>query len=98
MATERSQVSEIVADWKTGVIGLGDAVERITAALGIEEADIIEDILQAGENDPLEAIVNEIDAEYDLDYEDVRDDFDDDDPDEFDIDDEPEGVEFGGEA
>lgn len=94
MATEREQVKTIVADFKMGVFGLGDAIEKLEAVLGIDDGATIEEILTEGENDPLDQIVNEFDAEYDLDFDaDGRDDeFDDDDPDEFDVDDqEPSG-------
>jgi len=63
---ERDQTKAIIADYKMGVIGLGDATERIGAVLGVDEPDIIEDILIESGEDPIEAILDEIDAEYEL--------------------------------
>lgn len=94
--TERTQVTEVVADFKMGAAGLDNAVERLAAILGLgdTDTDVIRDILIEGENDPSDAIVNEIDAEYELDSD---LDFDDDEDADFEIDD-AEGAEFGGEA
>jgi hypothetical protein len=100
--TERGQVTEAVADFKMGVKGIDDTAERIAAILGVSDTDVIRDILTEGENDPSDQIVNEIDAEYELDLDSGDRDDDEDDEDEFDVidDDEPEaeGVEYGGEA
>jgi hypothetical protein len=89
--TERSQVTEIIADFKKGQVGLDGAVERICAALSMDEADIVRDILYESEGATLEAILNEINAEYDLDFDSGDFDASDDDEDEdFDFEVEPD--------
>ena len=93
--TERTQVTEAIADYKMGVKGLDDTVERLGAILGVEDTDTLRDILTEGENDPSNQIVDEIDAEYYLDYEYGQEDYDDEDDEEPDP---AEGIEFGGEA
>lgn len=99
--TERTQVTEVIADFKMGTVGLDGAAERLAAILGMTDADVLRDILSDGENDPSEQIVDEIDAEYDLDYDEGDRDFDDDEDDDLFLEAEPdpiEGDEFGGEA
>lgn len=93
---ERERVEAVVADFKMGVLTSDEAATKIMSILGMDGLDgengEAKRILEENIDDPLEAIVDEIDAEWELDpdFDEPEDDFDDDD--DFD-EDEPEDPE-----